>query len=144
MPAEPAGLSGGRRFAVFTVNTQDKNPIYRQIMEQLILFVATGVMETGDKLPSIREMASDLGINPNTVARAYSELEQRGLIETVPKKGAFVADVALQDRLEDKAKEALAAVYVKYRQLGLEAEELQTIVKEAFRDAEYTQFGKEL
>lgn len=129
---------------MFTINAQDKSPIYQQITDQLILFVATGVMDVGDKLPSIREMASQLGINPNTVARAYNELEQRGLIVTVPKKGAFIAEVALQDRLEARAKQDFTDVYERYRQLGLAAESLMSIAKEAFDHAEYTRSGQKL
>lgn len=123
---------------VFTINTMDKSPLYRQIMDQMVLFAAKGLLENGDKLPSIRELASELGINPNTVARAYNELEQRGLIVTIPKKGAFVADVPLQERLEKRAAADFSEVYERYRQLGMEAEMIRMIAKEAFDDAEYS------
>lgn len=116
---------------MFTINTQEKNPIYQQIMDQLVLFVSTGIMEPGDKLPSIRELASQLGINPNTVARAYTELEQNGFIETYPKKGAFVRDIAIAEEIETRAVQDLDEWYQRYLQLGLSELTLNTILKEA-------------
>lgn len=67
-------------------------PIYRQIADQVRQAVASGVLRTGDRLPSVREMAVDLAINPNTVAKAYQELEREGVIETPRGRGSFVAD----------------------------------------------------
>ncbi len=122
---------------MFTINSRDKSPIYEQIMDQIVLFVSTGVMASGDKLPSIRELASELGINPNTVARAYGVLEQRGVIETIPKKGAFVVEKSLRPEIENSAREDLVEVYVRYRQFGLPVAKLTELAKEAFEYAEH-------
>ena len=69
---------------------RDARPIYTQIIDGIKEQITTGVMMPGDKLPSVREMASSLAINPNTIQRAYRELEQLGFISTVPGKGCFV------------------------------------------------------
>ncbi len=67
-----------------------KRNIYEEIVETYTKYIRTGALRAGEKLPSCRGLAMQLGINPNTVERAYSELEKRGLIRTLPKKGAFV------------------------------------------------------
>ena len=69
---------------------RDAKPIYTQIVENFCSQIAAGVLQSGDKLPSVRELAGQLSINPNTIQRAYRELEQRGVVETIPGKGCFV------------------------------------------------------
>jgi len=121
---------------MFSVDTRSKQPIYRQIMDQIVLLVSTGVLDTGEQLPSIRDLATSLGINPNTVARAYSELEQRGVIDTIPKKGAFVADISLTKEIKAEARVQLADFFTNYRKLGLSADEIRSLAEEAFSHAE--------
>lgn len=69
---------------------RDARPIYSQIVDGFREQIRTGVLQVGDKLPSVRELAADLTINPNTIQRAYRELELGGWIATVPGKGCFV------------------------------------------------------
>ena len=69
---------------------RDARPIYTQIVENFRSQIAAGILQPGDKLPSVRELASQLSINPNTIQRAYRELELRGNIQTLPGKGCFV------------------------------------------------------
>ena len=71
------------------LNYRDAKPIYEQIKEGLRRLVITGVIATDEKLPSVRELASELSINPNTIQRAYRELEQEGYIYTISGKGSF-------------------------------------------------------
>ena len=73
------------------LNYRDAKPIYEQIKEGLRRLVITGVIATDEKLPSVRELASELSINPNTIQRAYRELEQEGYIYTISGKGSFAA-----------------------------------------------------
>jgi GntR family transcriptional regulator len=75
---------------MFLLNIQSKVPIYEQIRNQMIRFIETGVLKEGDRLPSVRQLARDNGINPNTVAKAYAELEADGYVINVPKKGVYV------------------------------------------------------
>ena len=76
---------------------RDAKPIYIQIIENTRAQIATGVLQPGDKLPSVREMAAKLSINPNTIQRAYREMEQQGLIQTIPGKGCFICGTAAPD-----------------------------------------------
>ena len=74
------------------LNYRDSKPIYEQIKEGLRRLVITGAIATDEKLPSVRELASELAINPNTIQRAYRELETEGYIYTVSGKGSFAAE----------------------------------------------------
>ncbi|HHU03728.1 MAG: GntR family transcriptional regulator [Saccharofermentanales bacterium] len=121
---------------MFTLDSRSKQALYQQIMDQIVLLVSTGVLDIGDQLPSIRELASSLGINPNTVARAYTELEQKGIINTVPKVGAFVADISLTKEIKEEAKTALADLFTQYLMLGLTEDEIRSLVEEALANVE--------
>ena len=72
---------------------RDARPIYTQIVENFRMQIASGILQPGDKLPSVRELAGMLSINPNTIQRAYREMEAEGLIQTIPGKGCFVCGV---------------------------------------------------
>ena len=76
---------------------RDARPIYAQIADNFRMQIRTGVLVSGDKLPSVRELASELAINPNTIQRAYRELEAQGYIASVSGKGSFVCDMTRQD-----------------------------------------------
>ena len=78
---------------MFQLNYRDARPIYLQIVENYKLQIRSGILENGEKLPSVRELATQLAINPNTIARAYRELEMGGWIATVPGKGCFICGV---------------------------------------------------
>lgn len=67
-----------------------KQDVYIEIAEKFKVYIHKGIYGKGEKLPSVREAACDLGVNPNTVAKAYARLESEGFIVTLPKKGAFV------------------------------------------------------
>lgn len=69
---------------------RDTKPIYAQIIDSLVSQIRAGILQEGDKLPSVRELASQLAINPNTIQRAYRELESAGWVASVPGKGSFV------------------------------------------------------
>jgi len=69
-------------------------PVYLQLEQQIKQAIASGLLQSGDALPSTRRTAADLRINPNTVARAFQNLEREGIIRTVPGGGTFVADIA--------------------------------------------------
>ena len=75
---------------MITINNRDPRPIYLQIKEGLCRLILTGVLAEGERMPSVRELAGQLAINPNTIQRAYRELEMQGYIATVPGKGCFV------------------------------------------------------
>lgn len=104
----------------FQVNTQSGVPAYRQLMEQVKYYVASGLLKEGDRLPSIREMAGVLGVNPATVVKAYGELEHEGSIEMQHGRGVFVAEGGTKMTGAQK-REALRPLA---RQLAVEASQL--------------------
>jgi GntR family transcriptional regulator len=76
-------------------------PFYRQVIDQVKSAIATGLLEPGDRLPTVRQLAVDLSVNPNTVSRAYTELELTGLVETHMGSGTFVGQKKVeQDEVE--------------------------------------------
>lgn len=76
----------------FSLNSTDRRPIYLQLMDDIRRAIVTGTLKSDDPLPSLRELAVDLRINPNTIAQAYRELEREGLIYVRRGQGTFVAD----------------------------------------------------
>jgi len=83
----------------FQLDMKSGVPFYRQIIDQVKSAIASGQLEAGNRLPTVRQMAVDLSINPNTVSRAYTELELTGLVETQMGSGTFIGhqDVAQDD-----------------------------------------------
>ena len=87
---------------------RDGRPIYVQIMDGLKEQISAGVRQPGEKLPSVRELAAELAINPNTIQRSYRQLEMEGWIVTVPGKGCFVCS---DERLAEEEKKRLLAAF---------------------------------
>ena len=79
---------------MISINPRDPRPIYLQIKEGLCRLILSGAVKTGERLPSVRELAGQLAINPNTIQRAYRELESDGFISSVSGKGSFAAALA--------------------------------------------------
>jgi GntR family transcriptional regulator len=111
------------------VNFSSGVPIYLQLMEQIKHAVETGAVRTGEQLPTIRKVAEDLAMNPNTVARAYRELEREGVIEVRHGSGAFVAEVKTGPRTAAiaKAGDALREAIEAGATLGLTEPELRRV-----------------
>lgn len=88
---------------MLTLNYRDARPIYRQIKDGLKKLILTGVIAPDEKLPSVRSLATELAINPNTIQRAYAELETEGVVYSVAGKGSFAAphQEAAQARREE-------------------------------------------
>jgi len=80
-----------REFA-FRLDAHSGVPVYRQLIDQVLGAVAAGALRTGDQLPTVRQVAVDLAINPNTVMRAYREMEIRGILDTQQGAGTFIAE----------------------------------------------------
>lgn len=77
---------------IISLDYQSRIPIYEQIINEIERYVALGILKPNEQIPSIRELAASLGINPNTVKKAYTELEQKGVIYVISTKGTFIAD----------------------------------------------------
>ena len=118
------------------VNPSTGLPIYLQIQAQVKHAVAAGALRAGDALPSVRKLASDLRINPNTVARAYLELEREGVISAVPGGGTFVADGLpglLKAERVRRFRPLARQVAVEGRQLRLSRDEIVQLVDEELK-----------
>jgi len=85
-----------RRLFQFKLDLESGVPVYRQIIDQVQLGISSGQLAGGDQLPTVRQVAVDLAINPNTVLRAYREMEIRGLIETQQGTGTFISHKTLK------------------------------------------------
>jgi GntR family transcriptional regulator len=79
---------------IFQVDFKSGKPVYLQLVDQVRYAAASGVLQPGEPLPSIRPLAEELRVNRNTVAKAYAELESQGVIETVPGKGCFLKETS--------------------------------------------------
>ena len=111
----------------------DNRPIYGQIADRVKFAVAAGVLRPGDLVPSVREMSKQLVVNPNTVARAYRELQNDGLIEPVRGTGLQVAEGAAEKCREARSlfvRDRLRAAIDEARQTKLDAAEIEAILHE--------------
>lgn len=117
---------------MISLNYRDSRPIYEQIKDGLRKLIVTGALGTGEKLPSVRALATQLSINPNTIQRAYNELESEGYIYSVPGKGSFAAGNAGADEARRKELlEKLRELAAELKYLGVTGEELAALVSEA-------------
>lgn len=76
---------------MFSIDLTSRIPIYEQIRDKIIALIVSGTLAENDQLPSVRSLAKDTGVNPNTVAKAYQELERNGIIYSVPGRGSFIS-----------------------------------------------------
>lgn len=117
----------------FDIDPRSSTPIYLQLVDGIKRAVARGMLVPGERLPTVRELASGLSLNPNTVAKAYQRLEQEGIIETMRSRGTFIAEqsgfVSSQEGRE-KLKDLLEKVLVEAYHLGISNEELQQLFME--------------
>ena len=99
---------------------RDSRPIHQQVRDGLRRLMVTGVLAPGDRLPSVRKLATELAINPNTIQRAYTQLEAEGFVYTVSGRGSFVAEAGEQNlRRIRELQEGLAGTIEELKQLGM-------------------------
>jgi len=112
---------------MFSIDVQSRVPIYEQIVNQVERFIVTGILKPSEQLPSVRQIAFDLGINPNTIQRAYTELERMGVIVSVVGKGSFVTDNT-HSIIDKKINEVLGRAKIDInilKKLGLSNKDIQ-------------------
>lgn len=115
------------------INIRSSVPIYEQIVAQLRAAVADGSLEPGAALPTIRQLAQDLDLNPATVAKAYQLLEKDGVLEAAGRRGTFVRGDArhrLDESLRKEAGDQLRDLLARWRARGLEVHDLRQLVDE--------------
>jgi len=115
---------------MIVLDEKDKRPIYEQIVDKLSDLMARGVLKADEQMPSVRNLASWLSINPNTVSKAYLELDRRGYTYSVKGKGSFVAgsEKVLKDRQEE-IKTKLRALCIEAKKCELKEDDLTRVIR---------------
>ncbi len=120
---------------MIVIDYKDSRPIYEQVVEKFQNLILKGVLQNNDKLPSVRTLAMELSINPNTIQKAYAELERQGFIYTVKGRGNFVSgDINL---LESRKSELINAIYKLCKEaedIGISSEELLELTKKKLKE----------
>ncbi len=129
----------------FLCDTTSRVPIYRQLTEQVRAAVARGRIAPGERLPSVRQLSRELVVNPNTIARAYTELERDGVLITQPGRGVFIAE--LRSDLTKRARqrhleEQLEQLIVEAVHLGFSAEEFLALTTKRMEQFAFTSPSK--
>src|SRR5262245_6406238 len=117
---------------IFTLNPSSGQPLYFQLMQQIRHAIATGVLQPGDGLPGVRTLAQQLVISPNTVVKAYSELEHEGLLDLRHGSGAYVSSPPAKKSRTDllrQAQERVRTLVEKLQRDGLSEKEIQRLVE---------------
>ena len=113
------------------LNYRDPRPIYEQIKSELKRLILTQALAPGSKLPSVRELASQLAINPNTIQRAYRELDVEGYTVSIAGKGSFVADIAVIRRQNQQQQvEQFLHAAESLKKLGFSTQELAALLQQ--------------
>lgn len=115
--------------------TSDR-PVFIQIMEKLKRDIVTGIYRPGDKLPSVRDLASEAAVNPNTMQRAFSELEREGLVYTQRTNGRFITeDIVMVNQLKEQmALDAISQFLNTMQQLGFSGKETLALLKDTLEE----------
>ncbi|EZP59761.1 MULTISPECIES: GntR family transcriptional regulator [Exiguobacterium] len=113
---------------MFTVDPKSPLPIYEQLVAQIIRSIARGLLRSGEQMPSVRELAGTLLVNPNTVSRAYQELESRNFIVTMRGKGSFISDIPLHEVKKAAIQDPLIRLCSVADELSISNEELYQLI----------------
>lgn len=118
---------------MFNLDLRSRKPIYEQLVEKLKELIINDVLQQDEKLPSVRTLAQQLTINPNTIQKAYRELETQGYIYSLKGKGSFVNPVTKSENSEEleKMKEELRKLIAEAIFLGMSTSDLYSIIEEA-------------
>ncbi len=118
---------------MIVIDYKDNRPLYEQIVERFKVLIERGVLKPQEQMPSVRSLAMDLSINPNTIQKAYAELERRGYIYTVKGRGNFVSyDEELKEKRRSQQLEEFRTKAVQAMEAGVTKAELLQIVNEIF------------
>ena len=127
---------GGERNLI-KIDSRNSRPIYEQIIDSIKENILKGILRPGDKLPSVREMSSMITANPNTVSRAYMELERQGVTETLRGKGTFVSSnykPKVEEESMEKLKDDIKKIIVEAYYMGIEKEDMIEIIEDLYKE----------
>ncbi|MDE7389972.1 MAG: GntR family transcriptional regulator [Lachnospiraceae bacterium] len=118
---------------MFTINYQSREPIYEQLYNNVVRMIGMGALTPHSKLPTVRAMAQELGVNPNTVSKSYQMLEQNGYIYSTVGKGTFVADSGtVISGKQEEARAALKKAVKRAADVGITKSEVNKLVNESY------------
>ena len=120
---------------MFTLDVMSRVPVYEQLIKQVEDQVLKGIMKEGDKMPSVRSLSMELSTNPNTIQKAYMELDRRGILVSVPGKGSFISVEALKI-VGNQSKEKLSDLKEIVRKLayaGVSKSEITDMIEEVYK-----------
>lgn len=117
------------------IDYKDSRPIYEQIVENFKMQMYKGILQEGDQMPSVRSLAIELSTNPNTVQKAYTELERQGFIYTVKGRGNFVkGDALLKENKKNELVKEIVELFSEAHEIGLSLEELIAEITSNLKD----------
>lgn len=124
---------------MLSIDPRSSKPIYEQIIDEIKANIVKGTLKPGEKLPSVRELSKMITVNPNTVSKAYSELERQKVIDTVSGRGTFVSSNYIPKDDDDrlcKIKSSIKDAIIEAYYIGLGKDDIMRIVDEAYKAME--------
>lgn len=125
------------KFNLINVDSRNNRPIYEQIIDGVKENILKGILQPGDKLPSVREMSSLITANPNTVSRAYMELERQRVIETVRGRGTYVSlnyKPKVEENRMEKLKDDIKKIILEAHYMGIKKEDIVKLINEFYEE----------
>lgn len=122
---------------MINVDSRNNRPIYEQIIDGVKENILKGILQPGDKLPSVREMSSLITANPNTVSRAYMELERQRVIETVRGRGTYVSlnyKPKVEENRMEKLKDDIKKIILEAHYMGIKKEDIVKLINEFYEE----------
>lgn len=122
---------------MFTINFQSREPIYEQLYKNVIRLISLGVLNSNDKLPPVRQLAIELGVNPNTISKAYKNLENDGVIYSTVGRGSFVCPTAkVTAAIQSQAYSLLTTALENAKDVGINKSEAIQVVNKIYSGGE--------
>lgn len=121
---------------MYQIDIMSRTPVYEQLVAQTEKFILLGILKSGDKLPSVRQLSAELSVNPNTIQKAFTELDRRGIIFSVNGRGNFVSDKAVK-ALELSRRNDLEGIKEQIKDFflaGITPEEIKDYIDEIFKE----------
>lgn len=119
---------------MFLIDPMSRQPVYEQLIEQTERFILSGVLQAGDQMPSVRSLSLTLSVNPNTIQKAYLDMDRRGILTTVPGKGCYIAERA-PDIVRQAKRSLLGTLDTLLHELalaGVSEKEIQERIRRAY------------
>ncbi len=119
---------------MFQIDPMSRQAVYEQLIEQMERFILSGILKSGDQIPSVRSLSVDLSVNPNTIQKAYSQMDAKGMIYSVPGKGCFISPDALERLSKAKMEkiEDFENLILELALAGITQEQLTESIKRVF------------